>query len=196
MYVHVLLTLVGGVSSDVSRSSCTTSFTPCHPIFCWPLLLCFLPSMPVFLYLVKCTLETCILGRRFFFPRHHSENAVLTRLHLLFLHACPNKKGNESHFSINILGKEFASCLKFIQYALLSFSPSNLSTAYHYPSLIITRMLGRSRRLTPMLKLQKNGSRLTPSTASIWLSRISWIRAWQCGKASIGQFYILCQRLL
>ena len=41
--------------------------------------------------------------------------------------ACMSK---ESHFSFDSLGKEFASCLKFMQYARLSFSPSNLSAAF------------------------------------------------------------------
>ena len=33
-FLNDLLTFVGIISSDVSRSSCTVSFTPCCPIFC------------------------------------------------------------------------------------------------------------------------------------------------------------------
>ena len=57
----------------------------------------------------------CILGRPFFFPRHHSENACLSKITPIV----SGRLSKESHFSFDNLGKEFTSCLKFIQYALV-----------------------------------------------------------------------------
>ena len=62
-------TLVGIVSSDVSRSSCTTSFTPCCSIFSQSYV--FFQGCPFpLIYVID-------VGRPSSFPRHHSENACL-----------------------------------------------------------------------------------------------------------------------
>ena len=54
----LLYTLVGDVSSDVSRSSCTISFWPCCSIFCH---LCFLLRMPLSTSCLMLSMY-CILG--------------------------------------------------------------------------------------------------------------------------------------
>ena len=56
-----------------------------------------------------------MLSMYLFFPRHHSENACLNKITPI-VSTCLSK---ESHFSFDNLGKEFTSCLKFIQYALV-----------------------------------------------------------------------------
>ena len=93
-------TLVGVVSSDVSRSSCTTSFPPCCSIFS--------PSHVFFQGCPRPFLDVInVLHPRMppsSFPRHHSENASLYKITLI-VSACMSK---ESHFSFDNLGKEFA----------------------------------------------------------------------------------------
>ena len=76
--ILTLLTLVGVVSSDVSRSSCTTSFAPCCSIFS--------PSH-VFFQGCPCPFLDVInvLHHRkppSSFPQHHSENASLYNITL------------------------------------------------------------------------------------------------------------------
>ena len=86
-YLLTYFTLLGVVSSDVSRSSCTTSFTPCCSIFSQSYVFfqgCHCPLLGVIDVLhhgVPLLLFSGII------PRMH----VFTRLHLLFLHACPKK---------------------------------------------------------------------------------------------------------
>ena len=104
-------TLVSVVSSDVSRSSCTTSFHPCCSIFSQSHVFfqgCPCPFLDGIDVLHPGTPPSS-------FPRHHSENASLYKITLI-VSACMSK---ESHFSFDNLGKEFASSLKFIKYALV-----------------------------------------------------------------------------
>ncbi len=111
IYAFTYFTLVGVVSSDVSRSSCTTSFTPCSSIFSQSYV--FFQGCPCPLLDVIDVLHPGAPPSSF--PRHHSENACLYQVTLI-VSACMSK---ESHFSFDNLGKEFASSLKFIQYALV-----------------------------------------------------------------------------
>ena len=110
-YLDLLyFTLVGVVSSDVSRSSCTTSFPPCCSIF---------SQSYVFFQGCPCPLLDAIYvlhpgAPPSSFPRHHSEKASLYKITLF--PACMSK---ESHFSFDNLGQKFASSLKFIQYAIV-----------------------------------------------------------------------------
>ena len=83
---YVLLTFVGGVSSDVSRSSCTTSFTPCCSIFsqCYV----FFQGCPCPLLDVIDVLHPGVPPSSF--------PGIIPRMHVfldctLFLHACPKK---------------------------------------------------------------------------------------------------------
>ena len=91
-------TLVGVVSSDVSRSSCTTSFTPCCSIFSQSYV--FFQGCPCPLLDVIDVLHpgappsSC--------PRHHSENACLCKITPI-VSACMSK---ERHFSFDNFGKE------------------------------------------------------------------------------------------
>ena len=81
--VITYFTLVGVVSSDVRCSSCTTSFTPCCPII-----------YHSYVFFQKCPcplLDVINVLHPSSFPWHHSENACLTRLHPLLLHACQKK---------------------------------------------------------------------------------------------------------
>ena len=115
---------LGVVGSDVSRSSCTTSFRPRCSIFS-PSYVFFQGSVVHFLMLsMYCILERPLLPSPGIIPRMH----VFTSLQFI-VSACMSK---EIHFSFDNLSKEFASGLKFIQYAqdCLSFSPSNLSAAF------------------------------------------------------------------
>ena len=80
-------TLVGVVSSDVSRSSRTTYFPPCCSIF---------SQSHVFFQGCPCSFLDVInvLHPRTppsSFPDIIPRMQVFTRLHLLFLHACPKK---------------------------------------------------------------------------------------------------------
>ena len=124
-----LLTLVGVVSSDVSRFRCTTSFPPCCSIF---------SQSHVFFQGCPCPLIDVIYvlhpgAPPSSFPRNYSENASLYKItHIVS--ACMSK---ESNFSFDNLGKEFASSLKFIQYALVSHYlrptyPQHSSVAPHF----------------------------------------------------------------
>ena len=66
-------------------------------------------------------------------PRHHSENACLYNMTLI-ISACMSKG---IHFSFDNLGKEFASCFKFIQNALVCpflhpTYPQHSSVAPHF----------------------------------------------------------------
>ena len=111
--VHYLLyfTLVGVISSDVSCSSCTTSFPPCCSIFSLSHVFfqgCPCPFLDVINVLHPRTSPSS-------FPRHHSDNASLYKSTLI-VSACMSK---ESHFSFDNLDKEFGSSLKNIQYALV-----------------------------------------------------------------------------
>ena len=110
-FTLLYFTVVGVVSSDVSRSSCTTYFTPCCSIF---------SQSYVFFQGCPCPLLDAIdvlhpRAPSSSFPRHNSENACLYSITLI-VSACMSK---QSHFSFDNLGKEFASSLKFIQYALV-----------------------------------------------------------------------------
>ena len=69
-YALLYFTLVGVVSSDVSRSSCTTSFTPCCSIF---------SQSYVFFQVCPCPLLDVLhpAAPPFSLSRHHSENACL-----------------------------------------------------------------------------------------------------------------------
>ena len=127
----MLLTLLVIVSSDVSRSSCTTSFTPCCLIFCHAHV--FFQGCPCpILDVINVHPGVPLLLFPGIIPRMH----VLTRLHrsISFVSACLTK---ESHFSFDNLGKEFASSLKFIQYALVCpflhpTYPQHSSVAPHF----------------------------------------------------------------
>ena len=110
-FTLLYFTLVGVFSSDVSRSSCTTSFTPCCSIFSQSYV--FFQGCPCRLLDVIDVLHPGAPSSSF--PRHHSENACLYYITLI-VSACMSK---ESHFSFYNLGKEFASSLKFIQHALV-----------------------------------------------------------------------------
>ena len=132
LYLFFLLyfTLVGVVSSDVSRSSCTTSFPPCCSIFSPSHVFfqgCPCPFLDVINVLHPRTPPSS-------FPRHHSENASLYKITLI-VSACMSKESNFSE--IDNLGKEFASSLKFIQYALVCpflhpAYPQHSSVAPHF----------------------------------------------------------------
>ena len=130
-HLHLLtyFTLVGVVSSDVSRSSSTTSFPPCCSIFSHSHVYfqgCHCPLLDVIYVLHPGAPSSS-------FPRNHSENASLYKITLI-VYACMSK---ESHFSFANLGKEFASSLKFIQYALVCpflrpTYPQHSSVAPHF----------------------------------------------------------------
>ena len=78
-----LLTLVGIVSSDVTRSGCTTSFTPCCSIFSQS----YISSKDAFVHFLMLSMY-CILERPLLvFPGIISRRHVFTWLHLLVLHA-------------------------------------------------------------------------------------------------------------
>ena len=122
-------TLIGVVSSDVSRSSCTTSFTACCHIF---------SQSSVFFQGYPCPLLDVIVvlhpgAPPSSFPQHHSDNACRYQITLI-VSACMSK---ESHFSFDNLGKEFASGLKFTHYALVCTFlrptyPQHSSVAPHF----------------------------------------------------------------
>ena len=73
LQITIYFTLVGVVSSDVSRSSCTTSFTPCCSIFSQSYV--FFKGCPCPLLDVIDVLHPGAPSSSF--PRHHSENTCL-----------------------------------------------------------------------------------------------------------------------
>ena len=90
------LTLFGVVSSDVSRSSRTTSFPPCCSIFSQSHVFfqgCPCPLLDVIYVLHPGTPPSP-------FPRHHSENASLYKITQGIVSACISK---ESHFFLLII---------------------------------------------------------------------------------------------
>ena len=106
-YLFYFILIVGVVSSDVSRSSCTTSFMPGCPIICHSF-----PTMPL-------SVSWCYPGvSPSSAPRQNSENACLSKSthYLLFLYMHVQRM---PFFFPDNLGKEFASCLKFTQYAIV-----------------------------------------------------------------------------
>ena len=121
-YISFFLSLVGVVSSDVTRSSCTTSFVPCwHIIFCHSYVLYFHPRMP--LHTSWCYRCTASWGAPSSCPGINPIMHFLTRLHLLFLHACPKKV----IFLLIVWARSSRLFKVHPVCSCLSFSPSNLS---------------------------------------------------------------------
>ena len=112
------------VSSDVNRPSCTTS-SMAHVLSSVTL---------VFFQGCPCQILDFINVSRVF-------HDIIPKMHVLdysdcFQHACPEKgdqereKSKDSQLIYDNMDWEFSSCLKFIQNARLSFSPSNISAAF------------------------------------------------------------------
>ena len=125
MLLLTYFTLVGVVSSDFTRSTCTTSFTPCCSIFC---------QSYVFFQGCPCPLldGTDVLhpGTAFLFSPAPFRQCihVFTRVHLLFLHACPKKT-----IFLSIIWERSSKSVLFEFHRVCSclhFSPSNLSAAF------------------------------------------------------------------
>ena len=125
----LLLTYFTLVSSDVSRSSCTTSFPPCCSIFS--------PSH-VFFQGCPCPFLDVI---NVLHPRTPSSSFPPTSFRecksLQDYTYCFCMHVQRKPFSFDNLGKEFASSLKFIQYALVCpflrpAYPQHSSVAPHF----------------------------------------------------------------
>ena len=122
-----LLTLVV-FSSRVTRLSCTTSFMPHYPIIC-PVS-CGLPRMP----------SSVLDGTAPSFARHHSETTCSSRVTPI-VSACSFKEDN---FTFDTLGQEFASCVTFIQFALIcsfltTYPRHSLLAHISFPSNLLSR---------------------------------------------------------
>ena len=116
----VFRSVVGVVSSDVTRSGCTTPFPPCCSIFCH-----FFFHGDVLAHLLMLLMH-CIMGRPFFFSGTIPMMHFLIRLHPLFLHACPKK----AIFPFIIWARSSRLFEVHPACSCLSFSPSNLSAAF------------------------------------------------------------------
>ena len=103
MFVDVFFPLsyfivVGVVSSDVSRSSCTTSFTPCCSVLCHSCFFFLMLSM------------YCILGRPLLLSPASFRKCMSSQDSIIIIYIVSACMSKESHFSFNNLGKAFMSC--------------------------------------------------------------------------------------